>query len=188
MKSFVFNDKKQKLRNTFNNKDNKDILCDDLSNIIHTNFYQYFNESEKTGISKIFEKIIDICKIKDVNFRVEDINVDNYNEKLFQLSKINRIFGLFSNMNAIKEKAKLKASLAAAGYSALALGSSALSLVVPLVDCALAIGYQVAMVYTIFNIYELKPEDYNIVTIVITGGETIEEKGKNKKKILKKKI
>ena len=41
------------------------------------------------------------------------------------------------------------------------------------------------MVYTIFSIYELDPNDYNIVTIVITGGETIEEKFKNKKKITK---
>ena len=184
MEPFLFDIKKEKIKNIINNKD---ILYDDLSNIINTNFYQYFKNSKKMGISKIFEKIIDICKIKDVNFRVEDINVDNYNEKLFQLSKSNRIFELLSHMDAIKENAKLKANLAVAGYSALALGSSALSLVVPLVDCALAIGYQVAMVFTIFNIYELKPQDYNIITIVITGGETIEEKGKNKKKYIKKK-
>lgn len=183
MKPFVFENKKEKLRNAI---ENKEILYEDLSNIIHTNFYQYFNESDKTGISKIFEKIIDICKIKDKNFRVEDINVSNYNEKLYKLSKSNRVFELYSNMNAIKEKAKLKANLCVVGYSTLALGSSSLSLVVPLVDCGLTIAYEVAMVYTIFSIYELDPNDYNIVTIVITGGETIEEKFKNKKKITKK--
>ena len=183
MKPFVFETKKEKLRNAI---ENKEILYEDLSNIIHTNFYQYFKESDKTGISKIFEKIIDACKIKDKNFRVEDINVANYNEKLYELSKSNRVFELYSNMDAIKEKAKTKANLCVAGYSTLALGSSSLSLVVPLVDCGLTIGYEVAMVYTIFSIYELDPKDYNIVTIVITGGETIEEKVKNKKKITTK--
>ena len=183
MKPFVFETKKEKLRNAI---ENNEILYEDFSNVIHTNFYQYFRESDKTGISKIFEKIIDICKIKDKNFRVEDINVANYNEKLYELSKSNRVFQLYSNMNAIKEKAKLKAYLCVAGYSTLAFGSSSLSLVLPLVDCGLTIGYEVAMVYTIFSIYELDPKDYNILTIVITGGETIEEKFKKKKKNTKK--
>ena len=184
MNSMVFDIKKQNLRNAI---ENNEIVYDDLSNIIHTNFYQFFKESEKKGISNIFEKIIDICKIKDEKFNVEDINVGNYNEKLIQLSKSNRIFEYYSNMNAIKEKAKKKANLTVVGYSALSLGTSSLSLVVPLVDCALAIGYQVAMVFTIFNIYEIDTKDYNIATIVITGGESIEEKDKNKKKIIKKK-
>jgi hypothetical protein len=105
MNSMVFDIKKQNLRNAI---ENNEIVYDDLSNIIHTNFYQFFKESEKKGISNIFEKIIDICKIKDEKFNVEDINVGNYNEKLIQLSKSNRIFEYYSNMNAIKEKAKKK--------------------------------------------------------------------------------
>ena len=62
----------------------------------------------------------------------------------------------------------------------MALGSSALSLIVPVVACALAYGYQVAMVYSIFSIYELKPKDYNIINIILSGGKTVEEKIKNK--------
>jgi hypothetical protein len=130
---------------------------------------------DKEGISKIFEKIIEMIKIKDEKFKVEDINIQNYNEKLKHLSKSNGAFPLYSNMNAIKEKAKYRAKWTVAAYSTATLGSSSLSLIVPVVDCAIAIGWQVAMVYTIFNIYELNPKDYDIVSIVITGGKKIEK-------------
>ena len=170
--------KKQKLRNLINNKE---LLKEDYSNVVNTDFIQTFKEAYKTGLSKIFEKIIEVIKIKDKNFRVEDITIENYNIKLIELSQCNRTFENFSSINAIKEKAKLKANLAVAGYSALALGSSALSLIVPVVDCALAIGYQVALVYSVFNIYELKPSDYNIINIVLSGGRTVEEKIKDNK-------
>jgi hypothetical protein len=132
--------KKEKLRNSINNND---ILYEDFSNVIFSNFNQSLKGSSKNGISKIFQKIIEEIKIKDEKFNVEDININNYNEKLMQLSKCNRIFEEYGRMDAIKEKAKLKADLAVTGYSLLSLGSSALSLVVPVVDCALAIGYQI---------------------------------------------
>jgi hypothetical protein len=86
-------------------------------------------------------------------------------------------------MNAIKEKAKYRAKWTVAAYSTATLGSSSLSLIVPVVDCAITIGWQVAMVYTIFNIYELNPKDYDIVSIVITGGTKIEEKPKIEKNL-----
>ena len=81
-------------------------------------------------------------------------------------------------MNAIKEKCKLAADLTVTGYSLLTCGSSALSIIVPLVDCVLTISYQVAMVYSLFSIYELDPKDYDIVKIILSGGNTIEEKNK----------
>ena len=170
--------KKQKIRNQLSNKG---VLEEDLSNIIYTNFLQNLKETQKNDISKIYEKIIEVIQIKDKKFTVDDINVENYNEQLEHLSKCSRTFEHYSKMNAIKEKARLKANWSVAGYSALALGSSAISIVVPVVDCALTIGYQVAMVYTIFNIYELKPKDYNIVNIILTGGTNVEKKEKIKK-------
>ena len=169
--------KKEKLRNSINNND---ILYEDFSNVIFSNFYQHLKRSSKNGISKIFQKIIEKIKIKDEKFNVEDININNYNEKLMQLSKCNRIFEEYGRMDAIKEKAKLKADLAVTGYSLLSLGSSALSLVVPVVDCALAIGYQIAMVYSVLSIYELRSQDYDIVKIILSGGKTIELKQKIK--------
>jgi GTP-binding protein EngB required for normal cell division len=175
MKKSEFNTKIKSLRNT---KEIEGALEDDLSNIINTDYSQSFKEVEKEGISKIFEKIIEMIKIKDEKFKVEDINVQNYNEKLKHLSKSNGTFALYNNMNAIKEKAKYRANWAVAAYSTATLGSSSLSLIVPVVDCAITIGWQVAMVYTIFNIYELNPKDYDIVSIVITGGTKIEEKPK----------
>ena len=170
MKPFIFKSKKEKLRNSI---ENRDILYEDLSNLIHTDFYQHFKESSKNGISEIFKKIIEEIKIKDKTFIVEEININNYNEKLAQLSKCNRIFENFDSMNVIKKKAKIKADLTVTGYCLLTLGSSTLSLVVPVVDCAITYGYQVAMVYHVLNIYELKPRDYDIVKIILTGGETI---------------
>ena len=178
-------DKKTKSQKIRNQLKDKGVLNQDLSNIIYTNFYQNCKHTKKEGISKLFENIIKEIEIKDKKFKVEDLNIENYNEKLNNLSKCNRIFENYSNMKAIKEKAKVNANLSVTGYSALALGSSAISLVVPVVDYALTIGYQVAMVYTIFNIYELKPRDYNIVDIIITGGNRIERKEKIKQEIKK---
>ena len=185
MKPFVFKTKKEKLRNTFKETNISNILYEDLSNFIHTDFYQHFKESSKTGISKIFEKVIEEIKIKDKTFNVEDININNYNEKLLQLSKCNKIFESYDSMNEIKKKSKLKADLAVTGYCFLTAGSSALSLIIPVVDCALTIGYQVAMVYSVLSIYGLKPKDYDIVKIILTGGESIILK--NPHKIIKKK-
>ena len=178
-------DKKTKSQKIRNQLKDKGVLNQDLSNIIYTNFYQNCKHTKKEGISKLFENIIKEIEIKDKKFKVEDLNIENYNEKLNNLSKCNRIFENYSNMKAIKEKAKVNANLSVTGYSALALGSSAISLVVPVDDYALTIGYQVAMVYTIFNIYELKPRDYNIVDIIITGGNRIERKEKIKQEIKK---
>ena len=170
------NIKKEELRNII---DDIEILNNNFDNFINTDFDQYYRDVKKTGISKIFRKIVDIIRIKDENFRVEDIKMNNYNEKLLELSQHNTVFEKYKNMNSIKEKCKFSSTLAVTGYSALACGSSALSIIVPLVDSILAISYQVAMVYSVLNIYELNPNDYDIIKIILSGGNIIEEKNKN---------
>ena len=174
-KPIIVNTKKEELKNTI--RDDQ-ILYRDFSNFIHTDFDQYYKDIKKSGISLIFLKIIEIITIKDENFNIEDITVNNYNEKLLELSFHNSVFAKYKNMNAIKEKCKLAADLTVTGYSLLTCGSSALSIIVPLVDCVLTISYQVAMVYSLFSIYELDPKDYDIVKIILSGGNAIEEKNK----------
>ena len=68
-------------------------------------------------------------EIKDENFRVEDIAVNNYNDKLTELRNSSRVFEMYENMTVMKEKAKIQATMAVVGYSTLALGTSALSIV-----------------------------------------------------------
>ena len=101
----IKNAKKQKIRNQLGNKG---VLDEDLKNVVYTNFFQNFKETEKAGISQIFENIIEAIQIKDQKFKVEEINVENYNEKLEHLSKCNRTFEHYSSMDSIKEKARLK--------------------------------------------------------------------------------
>ena len=132
-------DKKSKLKNEIKNnkifkniKEKNGILNDDFSNVINTDYYQFYNIIEKTGVPLILEKIIDIIKIKDKNFRIKDITVDNYNEKLEELKNINRLFELYKNMSDLKDSIRIKSKLVVVGFSALAFGTSALSIVVPL--------------------------------------------------------
>ena len=148
IKPILLEDKKSKLKNEINNnkifkniKEKNGILNDDFSNVINTDYYQFYNIIEKTGVPLILEKIIDIIKIKDKNFRIKDITVDNYNEKLEELKNINRLFELYKNMSDLKDSIRIKSKWVVVGFSALAFGTSALSIVVPLVDAAAAIGY-----------------------------------------------
>ena len=64
--------KKQKIRKQILNKD---ILDKDLSNIIHTNFFQNLKETEKTGVSDLLKKIIEIIKIKNKKMNLEDLYI-----------------------------------------------------------------------------------------------------------------
>ena len=64
--------KKQKIRNQILNKD---VLNKDLSNIIHTNFFQNLKETEKTGVSDLLKKIIEIIKIKNKKMNLEDLYI-----------------------------------------------------------------------------------------------------------------
>ena len=171
IKPFLFEEKKIKLKNKIKNNE---ILSDDFDNLINTDYYQFYNNVEKTGVPLIIEKIIDIIKINNKNFSIEDITVDNYNEKLNELKKTTRLFELYKNMSDLRNSIKIKSKWTVAGFSALSLGTSALSILVPLIDSAAAIGYQVAMVYSIFSLYELDTREYKIKDIILSGGNTVE--------------
>ena len=177
IKPFLLNDKKIKLKNGINNNE---IVKDDFSNIINTDYYQYYNKKNTTGISLILEKIIDTIKIKDKNFHVEDITVDNYKEKLKELQKLSRFFELYENMSDFRDSIRIKSNLVVFGFSALSLGTSAISILVPFVDTFTSIGYQVAMVYSILSLYGLDSREYNITNIILSGGNTIELEDKYK--------
>lgn len=144
-------------------------------NIIHTDFYQYFDKISREGISTIFQKILEIIQIDPEFFDIKSININNFNYYLNLLKENNRIFNICEDMNAIKEIAKKKASWLVTGYSALSCGTSALSLLVPFVDSITTIGYQVAMTYNILSIYELNPKNYNIIDIILSGGNSIKD-------------
>jgi hypothetical protein len=47
-------------------------------------------------------------EIKDENFRVEDIAVNNYNDKLTELRNSSRVFEMYENMTVMKKKQKYK--------------------------------------------------------------------------------
>ena len=167
---FLLNEKKNKTRNIINN-DN--ILDNTFNNLLSTNFFQYYENESREGIREIFEKIIQIIQINIPNYNAENINLDNYNVQLNILKNNSRVFELFENMTVMLQSAKIKAIWCAVLYSSLACGSSALSLIVPLVDTALAIGYQVAMIFNIFYIFDINPDDYRIVNIYLSGGNDI---------------
>ena len=169
--SLILEQKKNKLKNTIKNNE---ILYDDFSNLINTDFCQFYQLINKNGLLKVIDKIIETIEIKIPNFEVEDITINNYNEKLLLLKNSTRLFELYENMSDMKESIKQKAKLAVFGFSALSCGTSALSMLVPLVDAAASIAYQVAMVYSIFSIYELDANDYKIANIILSGGNTIE--------------
>ena len=144
-------------------------------NIIHTNFYQNFDKISGEGISTILQKILEIIQIDPEFINIESININNYNEYLDLLKDNNRIFDICENTKTMKEIAKKKSSWLVAGYSALSCGTSALSLFAPFVDSITTIGYQVAMTYNILSIYELNPKNYNIIDIILSGGNSIKD-------------
>ena len=144
-----------------NQINNNEILKDNFSNIINTNYYQsYYNRRSKTGILLIITKIINIIKIKDKNFNINDITVNNFNEKLNELKKLTRLFELYEDMSDLRDSMRVKPNLVVTCFSVLSFGTSALSLLVPFVDLVTAIGYQVAMVYSIFSLYQIDTREY----------------------------
>ena len=173
---FLFREKGRRIKNVINNNN---ILNNNLSNLLSSNFYQYHERESRNGIQQIFEKIIEIIQINIPDYNVNNINVDNYNQQLQLLRENCRVFELFENMTVVQKKAKTQAICLVIFYSALACGSSALSLVVPIVDTFLGIGYQVAMIFNIFYVYEINPNDYNIVNIILSGGNDIHNNNDN---------
>ena len=59
MNKIVFEQKKNKLKNIINNNE---ILHDDFSNLINSDYFQYYNQKDRTGISTIFQSIKKIIK------------------------------------------------------------------------------------------------------------------------------
>ena len=173
---FLFREKGRRIKNVINNNN---ILNNNLSNLLSSNFYQYHERESRNGIQQIFEKIIEIIQINIPDYNVNNINVDNYNQQLQLLRENCRVFELFENMSVVRNKAKTHAICLVIFYSALACGSSALSLVVPIVDTFLGIGYQVAMIFNILYVYEKNPNDYNIVNIILSGGNDIHNNNDN---------
>jgi len=181
-KNFLLEDKKNKLKNCIREietNNNNNILNEDFSNFIHTDYYQYFDSISKEGISTILKKILEISKKGLINFNIKEITSENFNEQLDYLKKNNRIFQLYENISVFKKSAKIKATFSVLGYSALSCGTSALSLIVPVVDSVISIIYQIGMVYNILYIYELNSRDYNITNIILSGGNTIENENLN---------
>lgn len=172
----ILNGKKQKLKNSIND-DN--IVYKDYSNIINTNYYQYFDQIKREGVSKILLKILEIIKLNSQQFLIDDININNYNDKITYLRKNNRLFELFKNTKAIQKYAKIKANWSIAGYAALTCGTSILSFFFPFIDTVTSIGSNVAMIYNIFSIYELNPKNFSIVNIILTNGECLFKNKKN---------
>lgn len=84
----------------------------------------------------------------------------------------------------MQESTKKKATISVSIFSILSLASSSISLLVPVVDSGLAIGYQTAMTYNIFYIYNINPRDYNISTIILSGGSNISFKILNSVKVI----
>ena len=174
--AFLLNEKKRKIKNVINN-DN--ILDNNFDDLLSTNFYQYHENEGREGIREIFDKIIQKIQIKIPDYNAQKINIDNYNEQLNILKKKCRVFELFENINVMKKSAKIKATWCAVLYSSLACGSSCISLIVPFVDTVLAIGYQVAMIFNIFYIFDIDIDDYSIVNIYLSGGNDISKINNN---------
>ena len=167
---FILKEKKNKMNNLIKEKK---ILGNNCSNILSTNFYQYHEHESRNGIREIFEKIIEIIQIQIPNYNVENINIKNYNEQLELLRNNCRVFELFENMSVMKKSAKIQSSWLVVLYSLLTCGSSPSSIIVPLLDAGLTIGYQLAMIFNIFYVYDLNPDDYNISQIFLSAGKDI---------------
>ena len=91
-------------------------------------------------------------------------------------------------MSGFRDSIRIKSNLVVAGFSALSLGTSAISILVPFVVTFTSIGYQVAMVYSILSLYGLDAEKFKIKDIILSGGNTIELEDKYKPKNEKKTI
>ena len=69
-----------------------------------------------------------------------------------------------------KQVPKKKAIISVCCFSFLSLASSSISIFFPVVDSGLTIVYQVAMTYNILYIYNENHHNYNISSIILSGG------------------
>ena len=161
---------KQNLRNSIN------IIERNFNNLIFTNYKKRPELIIKDGIADIFKKILEIIQVNIRNFNVNEITNETYLNILNNLYLTNRIFQIYKDFEAMKESTKRKAYISVGIYSGLALASSAISILVPVVDSGLAIAYQTAMTYNIFYIYNIDPHNYKLASIIMSGGKNISSK------------
>lgn len=72
----------------------------------------------------------------------------------------------------IKSK-KTKSITCVSIYSNLSLGSSIISILVPIVDSVIGIGFQTAMVFNLLYIYDENPGNYDKTQIISPNGKII---------------
>ncbi len=155
---------KQSLKNSIN------IIERDFNNLIFTNYKKRPDLIRRDGISVIFQKKSEIIQVNIINFNINTINNENYRTVLNNLYRTNRIFQIYENFETMQASTKKKAILRVCVFSFLSFTSSSISIFVPLVDSGLAIVYQVTMTYNILYIYNVNPHNYNISSIILSGG------------------
>ena len=154
----------QSLKNSIN------TLEKDFNNLIFTNYKKRPDLIRRDGISVIFQKLLEIIQVNIRNFNINTINNENYRTILNNLYRTNRIFQIYEDFETMQENTKKNAIKSACLFSFLSLASSSISIFVPLVDSGLTIVYQVAMTYNILYIYNANPHNYNITSIILSGG------------------
>ena len=164
--------KKESLIDAINNPE---ILSDDSNNLILTKYYQRFEIKKREGISKLFKKIKEIIQIKQ-EINLNSLTKENYKAQFEILRKSSRVFQAYNNIEEMISNKKLKAISLVFLYTSAALGSSFLSMIVPLVDTGLAYLYQTLMIFNILYIYDYNFNDFEIMDIIFSGGEIIKKK------------
>ena len=164
--------KKESLIDAINNPE---ILSDDSNNLILTKYYQRFEIKKREGISKLFKKIKEIIQINQ-EINLNSLTKENYKAQFEILRKSSRVFQAYNNIEEMISNKKLKAISLVFLYTSAALGSSFLSMIVPLVDTGLAYLYQTLMIFNILYIYDYNFNDFEIMDIIFSGGEIIKKK------------
>ena len=156
--------------------DNDEIINEDFNNIISADYYQFFDKKKREGISNIFEKIKEIIKIKDTSFNVNSLSRQNYLQQFDILRKSSRVFEAYNNLEEMIESIKIKAYILVTGYSLATVGTSFLTMFVPIVDSVLAYTFQYNMIARLLKLYGFNSDEYDKWEILLSGGDTIKKK------------
>lgn len=164
--------KKESLIDAINNPE---IFSNDSNNLIVTKYYQRFEKKNREGISKLFKKIKEIIQI-NLKINLDSLTKENYKAQFEILRKSSLVFQAYNNIEQMISNNMKKAYSIVALYTSVALGSSFLSMIVPLIDTGLAYLYQTVMISNILSIYDYNFKDFEIMNIILTGGEEIKKK------------
>lgn len=156
--------------------DNDEIINEDFNNIISADYYQFFDKKKREGISNIFEKTKEIIKIKDTSFNVNSLSRQNYLQQFDILRKSSRVFEAYNNLEEMIESIKIKAYILVTGYSLATVGTSFLTMIVPIVDSVLAYTFQYYMIAHLLELYGFNSDEYDKWEILLSGGNTIKKK------------